>query len=213
MRRAFFAVLLSLAAASAVTACGGAGGTCDPDTDTCDYTPTPIDTPFEFPTDAPTDSPTDSPPDPTRTPLPAGCVSLNDVDLLYPNNNAQLSSYANTVYLTFRNGRSPGNFLAVQFGFIHSQQTNPSEYETGTTIQNAGSSAPSYVPSPRPGFSGVYASSNLPLVPERGIQVLVVDTRRPARCDTLWIAGFNTFTQAVRRGSASRGLLPGLPGR
>jgi len=146
--------------------------------------------PFSCPaTPAPTDEPAQPPPPPDLT----GCV---DVLLLFPSSGTVPSTYAGTMYVTAPAGYSPGSFLAIV-----ARQTNPAnqlpQAEIGTRLANAGATAPSYVPTPPPGYAGVYSSSNLPLVATWPTTILLADTRPNGVCPTLTLATLNP--QSVRR--------------
>lgn len=170
---------------SSLFACAGCGGSfwkfpdCIPD---------PND-PFSCPATPPTDEP--SPPDPTLAP---GCV--DDAYLLYPSGNTVPSDYAGTMYLTVPNGETPGSFLALYIG-----QTNPAnqvpQFETGTRLAAVPAPVPSFVPTPPTGFTGVYSSSNLPLMPTWGTGITLIDTRNPGSCYSITFATLNT--KDVRR--------------
>jgi len=189
IRRALFAGIAVLSLA--VAGCGGAGltGTCD-DTDSyCPYVP-PVDTP----TDSPTDSPTD-PPQPGPTPLPAGCVDY--ANLLYPETYPS-AGYGDTVYVALPPGEKPGTFLAVLLT-INVPGSASYKSEFGTPLRDVTGAAPSYVPAPPNMLEHVYASSNLPLPMNNGLEIVLIDMRNPPVCDLLTLAQFGTFAQAHRR--------------
>jgi hypothetical protein len=155
-----------------------------------DCLPDPND-PFSCPdTPAPTITDDPSPPQPT---LPPGCV--DDAYLLYPSGNTVPSNYSDTMYLTVPDGETPGSFLELYVG-----QTNPAnqvaQFEAGTPLVSV-PSPPSFVAPPPTGFTGVYSSSNLPLMPTWGTVISLVDTRNPGFCYAITFATLNT--KGVRR--------------
>ena len=145
----------------------------------------------------PTPAPTDEPPQPPPQPDLTGCVPAL---LLFPSSGPVPSSYAGTMYVTVPAGDSPGSFLALVV-----RQTNPANQlpqgEIGTPLAPVGGAAPSYVPTPPPGYSGVYASSNLPLVATWPTTILLADTRPNGVCPTLTVATLNpqSVLRAPRR--------------
>jgi hypothetical protein len=138
-----------------------------------------------------TDPPTNPPPDPpsTPTPLAPGCV--DNAVLLFPSPAANTvpSNYANTIYLSVPARETPGPFLAVYVGQTD-PATNKAQFETGTPLQLV-TAPPSYVAPPPPGYAGVYASSNLPLMPTWGTGISLLDTRTPRVCDFFTFATLN----------------------
>jgi hypothetical protein len=197
-RRALLIVAAVVGLAACVAGCGGAGETyCSPDDTTCTDA---------APVDTPTDSPTDEPAPPPE------CVGATDVDLLFPVDSSSLSSYANTVYISFTYGADFTWSYAVDLVTTSPGQGQANAIEYGTTIQDVTQTAPSYVPQPPAPYEGIYASSNLPLPANRTVYVTLVDTRQPARCPALSIAQIDTTTHSVQRLPATRGVRVAAPG-
>ncbi|MBV8299881.1 MAG: hypothetical protein JO083_10110 [Candidatus Eremiobacteraeota bacterium] len=151
------------------------------------------------PTSCPaTPAPTDEPPQPPPQPDLTGCVPA--LLLFPPSGGTAPSTYAGTMYVTVPAGESPGSFLALVV-----RQTNPANQltqgEIGTRLTDVSGAAPSYVPTPPPGYSGIYSSSNLPLVATWPTTILLADTRPNGVCPTLAVATLNpqSVLRAPRR--------------
>jgi hypothetical protein len=143
----------------------------------------------------PTPGPTDDPSTPDPAPAP-GCIDR--AILLYPFGNNVPADYSGTMYVTVPTGQTPGSFLAIQVG-----QTNPAnnvaQFEVGTRLA-AVSGLPPFVAAPPRGFSGVYSSSNLPLVATWGTGITMIDTRTPSYCAPFTFATLNVRgTQRMTR--------------
>ena len=171
---------------SSMIACAGCGGSfwkvpdciADPnDAFSCPDTPAPTD-----------------PPQPPDTGPPPGCI--DDAYLLYPDGSTVPSNYAGTMYLTIPNGEMAGPFLAIEVAQLNPTTKQP-QSEIGTPLVYLSGPEPSFAATPPPGYSGVFTSSNLPLVPTWATAISVVDTRSKGVCPAVTFATLNA--QGARR--------------
>jgi len=126
-------------------------------------------------------------PCPTPEPTPVGCVDSSEVQDLYP---LTYPAVANTMYFAAKPGVVVSAALAMEV--VYWTPNGPTNTEIGDPVVSVTGNVPSYVLPLPAGYTDVYESQNLPLPYNFIISVNLVDTRNPAICSLVWIAGFNT---------------------